>query len=111
MQATTSLLDRTVARWLSAVPPGTPETAAALTGAARSIQQTPFADLTALHVRPSLAGPLLVFRKGANDTRAFPIHRHDAAAVQAALDRLDVHLGAMPPLRSTPIEKPLPRKN
>ncbi len=103
------LLDLTVARWLSGVPLQTPETAEALTNAARSIQQIPFGDLTALHVRPTMTGPLLVFRQGTSATRSFPMHRHDTAAVQAALDRLDIHLGAMPLARSTPIEKPLPR--
>lgn len=103
------LLDLSGARWLEDVPRQTPENAETLASAARASQQIPFCDLTALHVRPTMTGPVLVLRLGANETQSFPMHHHDAAAVQAALDRLDIHLGAAPPERATPLARAMPR--
>ncbi len=97
------------ARWLTGVPQNTPETADALLAAAHSARQIPYEELTAIHVRPALSGPLLVFQLGREETGAFPIHRRDVAAVQAALDRIDIHL-AVPVVESaTPAEKQRPR--
>jgi hypothetical protein len=102
------VFEREAARWLTAVPEGTPETIDALTNAARSIRQIPYDALTAIHVRPAMNGPLLVYRLGRQEA-AFPLHRHDVAAVQAALDQIDIHLATPEPEHATPGEKPLPR--
>jgi hypothetical protein len=98
-----------LARWLTGVPESTPETIDALTGAASSSRQIRYDELTAIHVRPAMNGPLLVYRLGREAPAAFPLHRHDVAAVQAALDRIDIHLAPPALAHATPGEKPLPR--
>lgn len=68
----------------------------------------PYGELTAIHVRPTLAGPVLVYRRGVEPVSTFPFHRHDAAAVQALLDQVDLHLAPAPAGRTTR-EKTRPR--
>src|SRR5258706_3504197 len=65
----------------------------------------PYSELTAIHVRPTLAGPLLVYRRGVEPVSIFPFHRHDAAAVQALLDEIDLHLALAPAGRAAGREK------
>jgi hypothetical protein len=102
------VFEREVARWLTGVPENTAQTIDALTNAAPSSRQIPYDELTAIHVRPAMNGPLLVYRLGKEES-AFPLHRHDVAAVQAALDQIDIHLATPAAEHATPGEKPLPR--
>src|SRR5260221_7410296 len=62
-----------------------------------------------MHGGPAMNGPLLVYRRGREGTVAFPLHRHDVASVQAALDQIDIHFAPPAPAHATPGEKPMPR--
>jgi Zn-dependent protease with chaperone function len=103
------ILDAGEARWCHSVPPETAESTESLLAAAATCERLPYGELTAIHVRPTMTGPVLVVRRGEEAPRLFPLHKYEAAAAQAALDRIDLHLGPARPAYAMPQEKAVPR--
>jgi heat shock protein HtpX len=82
--------------WLEGVPTETPADLSALREHAASVQSVRYSELTELRVRAAMGGGAasLVASGRGGFSRSAPLDSGDVAAVQAALDLVDVRLGA-----------------
>lgn len=85
--------------WLDGVPADTPADPAALRAGARSARAVMYAELTQLRIDLRRRVPRLVARDRTGRTWAVTLADTDAAAVQTAVDSVDVRLAPLPERR------------
>ncbi len=95
------ILEADHAVWLEGVPDGTPPEAAALRRGAVSSRSLRYDGLLELRLRAGMTGtPVLTATDLGGKSWSVPVREDDVAAVQAALDVVDIRFGR-PPVAST----------